>query len=63
MSEWSMIYIEDSKNIIYEKLCISFSLKIDFVLANSAGPDEMPHYNAAFHLGLPCLLKYPFRGF
>ena len=30
-----------------------FSLKIDFVLPNSADPDEMPHY-AAFHLGLHC---------
>ena len=38
------------------------SLKIDFVLANSADPDEMPYY-AAFHLGLHCLPKYPFRGF
>ena len=36
-------------------------LKIDFVLANSVGPDEMPHY-AAFHLGLDCLPKYLFRG-
>ena len=30
---------------------VFFSLKIDFVFANSANPDEMPHY-AAFHLGL-----------
>ena len=28
-------------------------LKIDFVLANSADPDEMLHY-AAFHMGLHC---------
>ena len=27
---------------------------MDFVLANSADPDEMPPY-AAFHLGLHCL--------
>ena len=32
------------------------SLKIVFILANSADPDEMPH-KAAFHLGLHCLLK------
>ena len=32
------------------------------ILANSAGPDEMQH-DAAFHLGLHCLPKYPFRGF
>ena len=39
-----------------------FSLKIEFVLANSADPDEMPH-KAAFHLGLQCLSKYTFRDF
>ena len=33
-----------------------------FYLENSVDPDEMPHY-AAFHLGLHCLSKYPFRGF
>ena len=38
------------------------SLKIDFALASSTDPDEMPP-NAAFHLGLHCLQKYPFRGF
>ena len=37
-------------------------LKIVFVLANSADPDEMLHI-AAFHQGLHCLLKYPFIGF
>ena len=31
-------------------------------LANNTGPDEMSHF-AAFHLGLHCLPKYPFRGF
>ena len=44
----------------FQKYCISFS-KIKFVLTNSVGPDEMPHY-AAFHLGLHCLPKY-LRGF
>ena len=29
---------------------------------NSVDPDEMPHY-VAFHLGLPCLQTYLFRGF
>ena len=33
-----------------------FSLKIDFVLANSADPDEMLHI-AAFHLGVHWLPK------
>ena len=37
------------------------SLKIDFVLANNADPDEIPHY-AAFHLGLHFLPKRTFRG-
>ena len=30
------------------------------ILANRVDPDEMQHY-AAFHLGLHCLLAYPFR--
>ena len=38
------------------------SLKLVFILANSADPDEMLHC-AAFHLGLHCFPKYPFRGF
>ena len=38
------------------------SPKIDFVFANSAGPDEMPH-DVAFHQGHHCLPKYPFRCF
>ena len=33
---------------------------IDFVLVNSADPDEMPHL-AAFHLGPLCLQKHPLR--
>ena len=37
------------------------SLRIDFVLTDSAYPDEMSH-SAAFYLGLHCLPKYPFRG-
>ena len=35
------------------------SLKIVFISANSADPDEMLPY-AAFHLGLHCLQKYMF---
>ena len=35
---------------------------MDFVKANSADPDVMTH-RLAFHLGLPCLIKYPIRGF
>ena len=38
---------------------IFLSLYINFVLADSADSDD----DAAFHLGLHCLPKYPFRGF
>ena len=41
---------------------VSWSLKVVLIIANSVDPDEMQHY-AAFHLGLHCLPKYPFRGF
>ena len=61
-SGWSIVYMEGLQFMISKKNFVFHSLKIDFVLANSADPDEMPHY-AAFHLGLHCLLKYPFRGF
>ena len=62
MSGWSIIYIEGSQVIIYRKILGFFSPKIDFVLANSTDPDEMPHY-AVFYRGLNCLLKCPYRGF
>ena len=35
---------------------------MDFVLANNADPDEIPHYTA-FHLGPHCLPKYLFSRF
>ena len=35
---------------------------MDYVITNSAHPDEMTH-RVAFHLGLPCSIKYPIRGF
>ena len=59
---WSIVYIEWSQVIISKKYCISLFLKADFLLANSADPDEMPHY-AAFHLDLHCLSMYLCRGF
>ena len=40
---------------------VFLSLKIVFILVNSADPDEMPPY-AAFHLGLHCLPKDQFTG-
>ena len=45
--------------MILKKCC--FPLNVDFVLANSKDPDEMPHF-VAFHLGLHCAPKYLFRG-
>ena len=40
---------------------VLLSLKIVFILANSADPNEMLLY-VAFHLGLICLSKYLFTG-
>ena len=34
------------------------SLEICLILPNSADPDEVPN-NVVFHIGVPCLLKYP----
>ena len=50
------------KHSTTEPLCSLLSLKINFVLANSADPDEMVH-DAAFHLGLHCLPKNRFMWF
>ena len=54
-SAWSIVYIEGSQ-VILSKTIVLLSLKINFFLANSADPDEMPH-NAAFHLDLHCLQR------
>ena len=43
------------------ELNMIMSLKIIFILANSADPDEIQPY-AAFHPGLHCLPKYLFTG-
>ena len=55
------LYILRSYRFNFQRFIVFLSLKIDFVLANSED-DEMLH-NVAFHLGLHCLSKYPFRGF
>ena len=57
----SITYMEGSQVIIVKKI-LYYSLKINFVLANSDNPDEMVH-KVAFYLGLHCLPKFPFRGF
>ena len=56
------IYIEGSRDYKFTKNVVFLSLKNDLFLANSADPDEMPHY-APFHLGVHCLPKYLFMGF
>ena len=53
--ELPIVYFKGSQVVF---LC----LKVILILANSADPDEMQHY-AAIHLGLQCLLNYPFGGF
>ena len=55
-----MVYIEGPQ-VIISKNVVCVSLNINFSLANSADPDEMPHC-AAFYLGLHCLPKYLFWG-
>ena len=54
------MYFKGSQNFL--KNDVFLSLKVVLILPNSTDPDEMQHY-AAFHLGLHCLSKYPFRGF
>ena len=53
--ELSILYLK-GLSVKISKNDAFLSLKIVFILANSADPDEMPH-KAAFHLGLHYLLK------
>ena len=57
-SRWPIVYIDESQILISKINIVFLSLKIDFVLANGANPDEMPTY-VAFHLALHYLSKYP----
>ena len=52
-SGWFIVYIEGTQVLISKKNIVFLPLKIDFVLANSADPDEI----------LYSLPKYTFRGF
>ena len=56
-----IMYFKGSQ-VEFLNYCVFLSLKVVLILANSVDPDEMQHY-AAFHLGLHCLPKHPFRGF
>ena len=61
MSRWSIVHTEGSQVMIPppppQKKNVFLSLKIEFVFANNADPDEMPHI-AAFHLGKCCTLRH-----
>ena len=56
----SILCFKESQIGIGQFWCI-FVPENCFYINKHVDPDEMPHY-AAFHLGLPCLLKYLFRG-
>ena len=55
-SRRSIVYNEGFTAYTYQNIAF-ISLKVDFVFANSAGPDKMPH-NASFNLATHCLQKY-----
>ena len=61
LSQAVPLYILRGHRFNSHRYIVFLSLKIDFVLANSVD-DKMLH-KMAFHLGLHCLSKYPFRGF
>ena len=52
----SNVYIEGYILYNFQKYIVFLSLKIDFVLANSAKPDEKS-CSAAFHLRIHCLKR------
>ena len=61
-SIWSIVNIEVTGYHEFHTNIVFISLKIYSVSANSADPDEMPHY-VVFHLGLHCVQKYPLMFF
>ena len=56
-----IVYLKGSQ-VEFLNYDVFLSLKVILTFANSADQDEMQR-KAAFHLGLHCLPKYPFRGF
>ena len=57
----SPLFISSDARLRLKKIVL-FCLNIFSKLTNSLDPNEMPH-DAAFHLGLHFLQKYPFRDF
>ena len=57
----SIVYVEGSRVVISKKIVL-LSLKINYVLENSADIDEMP-YSLTFYRCLHCLAQYPFSKF
>ena len=55
-----IVYFKGSQVVLSKLRCISVP-EGSIYQANSVDPIEMQHY--AFHLGLHCLSKYPFRSF
>ena len=58
--ELSILYLKGLPGEILLYNYVFMSLKIVFILANSADPDEMPPYSA-IHLGHNCLPKNMYR--
>ena len=59
-SGWSIIYILRGQRLYFPKNVAFLSLKINFVLANYADPDEMlPSYGISLS-GLSLFVKEPF---
>ena len=56
----SILYIKGVTDQNFLNFKYISSLKIVFILANSADPDEMSHH-VVFHLGVHCLPKYLFE--
>ena len=50
-SRWSVVFIKTLQVVISKKK--SLSLKIDYVLANIADSDEMPHFIWVFIVKVP----------
>ena len=56
---WSIVYVYSERpHAIVSKIFAFLTFKIEFVLANSANPNKMPH--TAFHLCFHSLAKHKF---